>query len=256
MASRFVTFIPLVFLLASAVLLIFTVVNGASTSSPLDKLYWSQTDTSNIAGAPFDLSRWTFYTLCGVNNGNNVNCLPVDGIYPYSPYDNFPSGRSDLPRDFIVNRNTYYHLSRSAYALILISLAGSVISFVVTPLGFCFKACGGGFAGFFTLITFLFGAAGASCLTAAHVMGRKHFNDNGFPTQLGSAAFGILWAAVFCLLMSFIGCCMLCCGNKRLKEYMPAPQPTSNTAYYPNDVRASYNYDGATYVSPQDQHKG
>ncbi|KAG7660623.1 uncharacterized protein J8A68_005889 [[Candida] subhashii] len=256
MGSRFFTFIPLIFLVSSTILLIFTVINGSTTNSPINALYWSETDTSGIAGAPFDKSRWTFYTLCGVQNGDNNNCLPMVAAYPYSPYDNFPTGRNDLPQDFITNRNTYYYLSRIAFSFLVIALVGSGLSLLITPLGFCFKSCGGGFAAFFTFITFAFGATGASCLTAAHAMGRKHFNDNGMQTNLGAAAFGILWAGVFCLLMAFIGCCMVCCGNNGTRtKYVdagPGPGAAGEPVYYPNNNRVSNNYEGATYVGRQD----
>ncbi|KAG7660622.1 FMP45 [[Candida] subhashii] len=278
MGSRYFTIIPLIFLISSTVFLIFTILNGSTTSSAISALYWSETDTSRIPGAPFDKSRWTFYTLCGVMNGHNVDCLPpLIPAFPYSPDDNFPFSENRLPPDFVINRNTYYYLSRISFSFLVMALAGSALSLLITPFGFCFKSCVGASSAFFTFVTFVFGAAGASCLTAVHARGRNHFNENEMQTNLGVAAFGILWAGVLSLLLAFIASCLICCVNNRTKTqyvdaqsgpgaagepvYYPNNENDAQPVYYPNNKndsqpayyhnennKESNHYEGATYV--------
>ena len=54
----------------------------------------------------------------------------------------------------------------------------------------------------------------ACCITAAHTKGRREWNRAGFPTVLGAKAFGILWTAVACLLISFVSLVVLTCLSR------------------------------------------
>ncbi|KAG5417976.1 FMP45 [Candida metapsilosis] len=210
---RAFTIVPIFFLLGSALLLILTVINGAGTSSILGKFYWSQTDTSGIQGAPFSTTRWTFYRTCGVRDGHNADCVKSKAAYPYSPKDNFGS-ENGLPETFISSRNTYYYLSRIGWAFILVGLFFTVVALVVVPLNFCL-AIGGVLAAVSTFLAFLFVIAAACLITAAHVKGRNAFNKAGHSSKIGAKAFGILWAAVACLLITFVTTIISALGTRR-----------------------------------------
>lgn len=199
---RVLTIIPIFFLLGSTLLLLLTVINGAGTSSILGKFYWSQTDTSGLTDVPFTTTRWTFYRICDNINNRNANCEKSKAGFPYSPKDNFGSD-SGIPEGFINDRNTYFYLSRCGWAFTLVALFFTVVALVFTPLNFCFSF--GGIVGLITLgIALLFDITAASLITAAHVKGRREWNRNGFSTSLGAAAFGILWASVATLIISFV----------------------------------------------------
>ncbi|KAI5970763.1 FMP45 [Candida margitis] len=210
---RAFTIVPIFFLLGSALLLILTAINGAGTSSILGKFYWSQTDTSNIPGAQFQTTRWTFYRSCDVKDGHNYNCTKSKPAYPYSPKDNFGS-ESGLPNTFVSSRDTYYFLTRIGWAFILVALFFTVVALVVVPLNFCF-AIGGALAAISTFLAFLFTITAACLITAAHVKGRNAFNNAGHKSRLGAKAFGILWAAVACLLITFITSILSALGTRR-----------------------------------------
>ncbi|KAI5956047.1 FMP45 [Candida theae] len=250
---RGLTIIPLFFLLGSALLLILTVINGAGTSSILGKFYWSETDTSGIQGAPFQTTRWTFYRTCDVVDGRNANCVKSKPAYPYSPKDNF--GTEDgLPQSFISSRNTYYYLSRIGWAFVLVGLFFTVISLIVIPLNFCLSI-GGALTSILTFIAFLFTIAAAALITAAHVKGRKAFNNAGHHTSLGAKAFGILWAAVATLLISFVTSILAAFGTKRGNRRRSGSGVDDEGAYAANNGNA-YGKSSGDYVQADDANAG
>lgn len=210
---RAFTLVPIFFLLGSTLLLILTVINGSGTSSILGKFYWSETDTSGIPGAQFGRTRWTFYRSCGVRNGHNADCTKSSVAYPYSPKDNFNSEQG-LPESFISSRKTYYYLSRIGWAFTLVGLFFTVVALIVVPLNFCF-AIGGALAAISTFLAFLFVITAACLITAAHVKGRNAFNNAGHSSKIGAKAFGILWAAVACLLITFVTTIISALGTRR-----------------------------------------
>ncbi|KAI3405141.1 FMP45 [Candida oxycetoniae] len=210
---RILTIIPFFFLLGSALLLILTIINGAGTSSVLGKFYWSETDTSGLSGAPGDRTRWTFYRTCQVENGHNANCGSSKAAYPYSPRDNFGDS-PDLPSSFRDNRDTYYYLSRCGWAFILIGLFFVVVALFSIPLNFCF-VIGGTISTISTSLSLLFTITAACLITAAHVKGRNAFNKAGYHTTLSAKSFGILWAAVACLIICLATSIVAIWGTKR-----------------------------------------
>lgn len=209
---RALNIIPVFFLVGSVLLLILTIINGAGTSSVLGKFYWSETDTSGLTGVPYNKTRWTFYRMCGVDHNKNAHCGKSQAAFPYSPEDNF--GRnSGIPQNFIDDRDTYYYLSRVGWAFILVGLFFGVAAMVAAPLNFCYFVAG--IVGLTTaFVSLLFTITAACCITAAHTKGRREWNRAGFPTVLGAKAFGILWTAVACLLISFVSLVVLTCLSR------------------------------------------
>jgi hypothetical protein len=69
-----------VLIATSIVLIFFVVLSGVKNTSPLNKTYFLQADTSSIAGSGRPLSQWTYFYVCGANNqdcGNPVPALPI-----------------------------------------------------------------------------------------------------------------------------------------------------------------------------------
>jgi hypothetical protein len=69
-------FASLILIAGSIVLLFFVVLSGVSNSTPLNKTYFLQADTSSIAGAR-DTSQWTYFFVCGAGNRNCGDAVPA-----------------------------------------------------------------------------------------------------------------------------------------------------------------------------------
>lgn len=190
------TFFNLFFLAGSILLLIFTVLSGSSKHFPLNKFYWLEADTSDITRAPADLSAWTFWGVC--DQADYSNCL-LGPAYPISPVDNFDTTRN-VPKDFIDNENTYYYLSRFAFACCLIALGFAGLAFLIDILGFCFAIIDKVVI-FLVTVALFFMAAFASFQTAVVVLAKNAFTDDDRHAKVGAKAMGIMWAAFVCLLI-------------------------------------------------------
>lgn len=71
--------VSLILIGGSIVLMFFVVLSGVKDSTPLNKTYFLQADTSNIQGAR-PLSQWTYFYVCGEGNtncGSPVPDLPI-----------------------------------------------------------------------------------------------------------------------------------------------------------------------------------
>lgn len=54
----------------------FVVLSGVKHTTPLDKTYFLQADTSSISGAR-PVSQWTYFYVCGANNENCGAAVPA-----------------------------------------------------------------------------------------------------------------------------------------------------------------------------------
>ena len=193
------TFFNLFFLAGTVLLLIFTVLSGSSKHFPLNKFYWLEADTSGIKNAPANRSAWTFWGVC--DKADYSNCL-LGPAYPISPEDNFGT-TADIPKDFVDNENTYYYLSRFAFAFCLIALAFSGLAFIIDILGFCFEIIDKVVI-FLITIGLLFLAGFASLQTAVVVLAKNAFKNDGRYAHIGAKSMGIMWAAFACLLICWL----------------------------------------------------
>lgn len=219
MLRRIFTIVPIFLLIGASLLLFFINLAGANNSGVLANFYWSEVDARQ-----FDIGRnkvrWTLYSICGVKDGDNADCSSTSPAYPYSPVDNFDS-LENIPKEFIDNRDTYYYLSRFAYAFFLIGIVFAIIALIPTLLSCCVSGYVTGILSSIAVgIALLFTAAAASFNTAAHVKGRNAFRDAGYSSNIGTNLFAVTWAAVACLLLSFIWmCCVAIRGaSKKLKH--------------------------------------
>lgn len=90
------------FFMAGAILLIFlTLLGGVTNSNPLNIIWFVQARTDNIPGAPA-VSRWTFWSLCSVEDDGKSYCPNTHVEHPIDPpsHQNFDT-TINVPKDFI-----------------------------------------------------------------------------------------------------------------------------------------------------------
>lgn len=209
-----------ILLAGTTLMLLFIVFSGAIKEYPFNHFYWVQADTSSIPDAGGDFTRWTFWGLCypdTYSQGAVNNCPNLGPDVPISPFDNFGNSTA-LPQDFITNRDTYYYLSRFTFPFLLISLIFTGVSFVGSVIAPCWLAMKQVIT-FFVCLANIFCITGAATGTAVAVMTRNQFHKSHMESKVGAAILGMLWASVFCLVLTNI--LMVCSVSNRLyKTYL------------------------------------
>lgn len=191
----------LFFLAGSTLLLLFIALSGSTNHFPFNKFYWLKADTSAISHA-YSTSAWTFWGVCQSDDFSKCQQGPA---YPLSPVDNFGTSKS-VPKDFVDNRDTYYYLSRFAFAFEIIALCFTGVSLIIDVLGLCFNVIDRVVIAFITFALF-FGAGFAALQTAAIVLARNAFLDENKYAHIGAKMMGITWAAVVCLFIVWVITC-------------------------------------------------
>jgi hypothetical protein len=72
--------VSLILIAGAIVLQFFVVLSGVKNTTPLNKTYFLQADTSSIAGSGRAISQWTYFYVCGAGNqdcGRPVPDLPL-----------------------------------------------------------------------------------------------------------------------------------------------------------------------------------
>lgn len=195
------TFLNLFLLAGSTLLLVFLVLSGSTDHFPFNRFYWVRGDTSEIANA-YTQSAWTFWGVCDYNDFSSCLTAPA---FPLSPVDNFNTV-ANVPQDFVDNRNTYYYLSRFAFAFFLLALAFSGFALLISVLGFCFTVIDKVLV-FLVVIDLFFVAGAAAFQTAVVVLARNAFKAQGLQTHIGVKSLAMAWAAVAVLLLVFFITC-------------------------------------------------
>lgn len=134
-------------------------------STPVNLVYFLQTTTDGINGRPNlpNPIRWTYFALCGSENGRNGNCYPVRAALPFDPSSNF--GTDQVPDAF--NGNKFYYLSRFMFAFFLIALFFAVISFLLSVFALCARL-GSYLTGFTVFLALFFQTLAAALMTYVH----------------------------------------------------------------------------------------
>jgi len=65
-----------VLLAASITFMFFVVLSGVKDTTPLNKTYFLQADTSGISGAR-PISQWTYFYVCGADNKDCGDAVPA-----------------------------------------------------------------------------------------------------------------------------------------------------------------------------------
>lgn len=179
--------------------MVFIILSGSIDHFPINRFYWIEADTSSIGDAP-SLSRWTFWGLASKSDGKNSK-ETLSPAYPFSPVDNFDTTQN-VPSDFVSNRDTYYYLTRFAFAFFWITLAFVGVSLLLSIFSvFSYSIIK--INSWLTTLAFIFDAAAVSFMTAAVVLGKSAFKDSNRYAHLGPALLGIAWATVAVLIILF-----------------------------------------------------
>lgn len=206
------TILNIVLLAGTCLLLLLVILSGASDNFPLNKFYWIKADTSLISGAPSNAA-WTFWGVCEEKDFSKCTLGPA---YPISPKDNFDT-TSNVPKDFVDNRNTYYYLSRFSFAFALVAIGFAGIALIVDLLAFCFQIIDKVVVAFVSFALF-FVAALAAFQTAVVVLARNAFNQEDMHPTVGLKLMAITWAAFVCILLVFFNTCFANISNSYKKH--------------------------------------
>ena len=156
-------------LTAGGIVLQFFIILSGINSSPLNLVYFLETTTNGITGATgsrgagLNPARWTYLAICGANGSRNANCSSKGAAIPFDLEQNFGT-TTGVPQTLLDHHNTYYYLSRVAWAFYLIALFFAVITFFISLLAICARL-GAYLTGFFGLLAFMSQAIAAALMT-------------------------------------------------------------------------------------------
>jgi len=198
--------ISLILLAAGILFQFFVILSGAVNKNPETQIYFLQASTNGIPQAR-NPSRWTFFSICGVENGRNANCGAIVPALPFDPPRGSNFGTTTgVPGSFVGTRH-YYYLSRFMFAFYLIGLFFAVCALFTGMLALCTRL-GAYLSGLNTGLALFFQALAASLMTAWTIQGRNAFRSNGQAASVGVKAYGFTWAAVACYLLATITFCL------------------------------------------------
>ncbi|KAJ2967457.1 hypothetical protein NQ176_g9651 [Zarea fungicola] len=154
--------VGLVLMAASLLLLFFIILAGVTDSSPLNKTYFLQADTSGIDGA-HDISQWTYFYVCGPGNkdcGKAKAALPF-GYAWNSDASHVPAG---IAGSHSGTSSKFYLLSRFGWVFLLLALFFGILTFFSSFIACCGRL-GSFIATFVSFFALLCHAAASSLLT-------------------------------------------------------------------------------------------
>lgn len=143
----------------------FLVVLSGLSPSPLNRVYFLEASTAGITGGNERLqnpTRWTYLSICGVQDGLNANCGPTGAAIPFDPPRNFAT-EQNVPEQF-VGTSRYYYLSRVSWAFYIVALFFSVVAFFISLAAY-FARLGAYLTGFTTLLALVFQALCSALMT-------------------------------------------------------------------------------------------
>ncbi|CCE66137.1 hypothetical protein TPHA_0O01700 [Tetrapisispora phaffii CBS 4417] len=238
--KRFVNFLTLLFLLGAGLLTFFIILSGSHNSGTLKSFYWFEANTFGFNDASI-ITRWYDYEFCGYLNDNLVNCSSRAPAKPFSPKDNF--GASDnMPSSFLNNRDTYYYLSRVAWAMLLIGLVFICLSIIPIFINI-FKLVPGIviWSTVATWLAFFFIILSACLYTGCYVKARKNFHHDGRHAKLGAKNFAFIWTSVFLLLISIVWTTLLSTLFTRDDHYRKSNYNVASTTVDAEESGIPYN---------------
>lgn len=216
--KRFVHVLSFFFLLGAGLLSFFLILSGARHSGVLKEFYWFQGNTNGFNDAS-TVTRWYNYDFCGWQNNENFNCSSKAPAKPFSPRDNFGAS-PNMPSTFLNNRNTYYYLSRVAWAMLLIGFV--FIMLAIIPACVLIIKVFKGFAIFSTVMCWLawFFIILSACLyTGCYVKARKAFHHDDRSAKIGPKNFAFIWVTVALLLFNSIWTTITAATHGKDKKY-------------------------------------
>jgi len=209
MAARPILGLVSLILLAGGIVLQFLVIlSGAIAGNPESQIYFLQASTNGISPQPRNPSRWTFFSVCGVDShGRNTDCGSVIPALPFDPphRDNFGT-TNGVPAAFI-GTHRFYYLSRFMFAFYIVALFFAVCALFTGLLALCTRL-GAYLSGLNTGLALFFQTLAASLMTAWTIQGRNAFRSAGHASSIGVKAYAFTWSAMACFLLATITFCM------------------------------------------------
>lgn len=250
--------LPLVLTAGALLLLLLTVLSGASTSSPLNKFWYLRAAISSTGTtSPDGMLHWTNYNFCGSQNGNNVNCGSKHAAYGFAPASQLTDPSPALPTEAVAHNSRSRITSRTYYAFLLISLFFTFIAMVMCLAGF-FGRLGAAIGLVASFIAWVMVTVAASLMTVVYVRGRNYFRSGGISSNVGVKLFAFMWAAMAALLLALIifavGVCIPGEGSRRSRRrktasYQEKPLVADNESFVPVQA-AEPTYVSTTYAEP------
>ncbi|CCG84918.1 protein of unknown function [Taphrina deformans PYCC 5710] len=245
--------LPLLLTAGALVLLLLTVLSGATNSNPLNKFFYlSAAVTVPGQTSPDGMLHWTNYNYCGAENGKNVNCGTKHAAYGFAPARQLTDSTPAVPAEAVTHDKRSYITSRVYFSFLLIATFFTFIAMVACLAGF-FGRIGSIIGLLASLMAFAVTAVAASLMTVVYVRGRNYFRDGGIAAHVGVKLFAFMWAAVACLFLSLfifgIGSCIPGENSKRshrrrTTSYQEKPLVNDTESFVP--VQAA----NPVYVAP------
>lgn len=141
----------------------FVILSGAISGDPIDRVYFLEAEIGNI---PYRVQpvRWTYFALCGAQNGRNVDCGAPVPAFPFQPTDNSNFGTDQgVPQNFL-NTDQFWYMSRFAWVFYLIALFFAVCALALGFIALCTRI-GAFLSAIATAAALLFQAAAAALMT-------------------------------------------------------------------------------------------
>lgn len=248
--KKFVHALTFIFLLGAGLLTFFLILSGGRPGGTLKNFYWFEADTSGFNSAPA-LTRWYNYRWCGYADGQTSGCSSTVPAQAFSPRDNF--GRSDeMPTSFLNNRDTYYYLSRVAWAMLLIGLL-FLVSAIIPAVVMIFKTITvmAVWSTVSTWIAFFFILLAACLYTGCYAKAKVAFDGRNRYSKLGPRNFAFLWTTVFLLLVNTIWSTITVAihGKNKYRDYRESDHYAGGAGTYNNSSSMDTHNDKSTYDS-------
>lgn len=248
--------LPLILTAGALLLLLLTVLSGASTNSPLNKFWYLRAEISSSGTtSPDGMLHWTNYNFCGSQNGNNVDCGSKHAAYGFAPATQLVDPSPAVPTSAVTHNSRSRITSRTYYAFLLISLFFTFVAMVMCLAGF-FGRLGAVIGLIASFLAWVMVTIAASLMTVVYVRGRNYFRSGGITSNVGVKLFAFMWAAMAALLLALlifaIGVCIPGEGSRRRRKtasYQEKPLVADNESFVPVQA-AEPTYIETTYVEP------
>ncbi|KAK5114627.1 hypothetical protein LTR62_002199 [Meristemomyces frigidus] len=214
-ARPILALLALLLLAGGIVMDLLVALSGGVHSSPITQIFFLQADLTGVTSNSQNFhnpARWTWNSICGVQNGLNANCGSTHAAQSFSPARNFGT-TSGLPAA-LSGGSKFYYLSRFAWAFYVVSLFFAVIAFFLAFIALCTRL-GAYLTGMMAALALFFQTLTAALMTAWTVMGRNAFRKNGQQAYIGVKAFAFTWATMGCFLIATI---LFCVGGSMGKN--------------------------------------
>ncbi|KAN0110650.1 SUR7/PalI family domain containing protein [Hyaloscypha variabilis] len=213
--------VSLILIAGAIVLQFFVVLSGVTNTTPLNKTYFLQADTSTIAGSGRAVSQWTYFYVCGAGNQDCGKPVP-DLPFGYA----WVGGSAGVPDALTGSHGKgttstyYYYMWRFGWVFYLIGLALTVFAFFTSLLAPCSRLASG-ISGFITMFALFWFTLAAALMTTVFVKARDRFRDAGLSANIGRYAFGFTWGAWAAMFLATIFLFMGCgAGGRRSDDHV------------------------------------